>query len=507
MPAHAEPARPGRQGDCAGDAAAPEVAQVSRLPGGRGGGRSNMERLFGRPTYRAAAGEATGFNEVLTDPSMLTESDILPTGQLHAPAAIEKRTDRSRPTTARRVGRWLARLACLGLVAGLAAFNAWWYWRESRPPVDGRTIQDWIASGRYDRAEAALRERLRRAPHEVEARMTLARVLAARGDMIGCARELDRIPYWSPRRPEALFRAAQAYLAADRARDAESSLRALLDDDPLHPPDPGLYHDASQELLKILAAEDRWDDAYPIIWKAFDHAAPADRPLVLTMRIRSELERVAPAETIKVLRKYLAADPSDFEALRAMARAKLALGRHAEAVRDIESCLRARPDDPRAWRDYLSMLQSLGEQEAFDANLARVPRSAESEAEIWTFRAQASERAGDLNGAARNYREALSRNPNLSNAHYSLAIIEERLGHRQEAAAHRKRWQELRDARTRLPQAGRDYQAALAAASAPDAPPAALAKLRTASFRIAAIWADLGVDRAAEAFNQVGSSL
>ncbi len=437
---------------------------------------------------------------------MLTKSDILPTECL-APAAVEEHTRRSRPTSARGVGRWLSRLAFLGLLAGLAAFNAWWDWRESQPLASGQAIETWIASGQYDRAEAALRERLRRAPHEVEARVTLARTLAAHGDMVGCARELDRVPYWSPRRPEALFRAAQAFLAADRARDAESSLRALLDDDPLHPPDPGLYHDASQELLKILAAEDRWEDAYPIIWKAFDHSAPADRPLVLTMRIRSELERVAPAETIKVLRKYLAADPSDFEALRALARAELALGRRAEAVRDMESCLHARPDDPRAWSDYLDMLQSLGEQEAFVTNLARVPPSADSKAEIWALRAQSRERAGDLEGASRNYREALKRNPNLSNAHYRLAIIEERLGHREAAAAHRKRWQALRDARTRLPQAGRDYQAALAAASAPNASPADLARLRAASCRIAAIWADLGVNRAAEAFNQVASSL
>ncbi len=438
---------------------------------------------------------------------MLTESDILPTGQRLAPAAVEGPTARPRPIAARRAGRWLSRLALAALLAGLASFNAWWYWRESQPLADGRTIDGWIAKGQYDRAESALRERLRRAPHEVEARMALARTLAARGDLVGCARELDRVPYWSPRRPEALFRAAQAYIAADRARDAEASLRAVLDEDPLHPPDPGIYHDASQELLKILAAEDRWEDAYPIIWKAYDHAAPPDRPIVLTMRIRSELERVAPAETIKVLKKYLAADPDDYEALRAKARAELALGRRAEAVRDMESCLRARPDDPRAWRDYLGALQSLGEQEAFDATLARVPRSAESEPEIWTFRAQARERVGDIEAAARDYRRALELNPNLSNAHYRLALIEERLGHREAGAAHRKRWQALRDARTRLPQAGRDFQAALAAAGAPDAPPDALAQLRAASRRIAAIWADLGITRAAEAFNEVASGL
>ena len=228
--------------------------------------------------------------------------------------------------------------------------------------------------------------------------MTLARRLAARGDMLGCARELEQVPYWWPQRAEALFRSAQAFLMADRARDAEAALLAILDDDPLHPPDPGLYHDAGQELLKIYATEDRWEDAYGVIWKAYDHAAPPDRPLMLTMRIRCELERVAPTETLKVLRRYVAADPADFEARRAMANAELAMASGPRPLRDMEACLAGRPDDARAWRDYLAMLQSLGEQDAFNAAMARLPRSAESEPEIWMFRGQIKERNGDWPG-------------------------------------------------------------------------------------------------------------
>ncbi len=333
--------------------------------------------------------------------------------------------------------------------------------------------------------------------------MTLAKLLAARGDLLGCARELDGVPYWWPGRTEALLRQAQAYLAADRARDAEATLLTILDDDPLHPPDPGLYHDASQELLKIYATEDRWDDAYGIIWKAYDHAAPPNRPLLLTMRLRCELERVAQTETVKVLRRYLAADPDDFEALRALANAELAIGQRAEAVRDMEACLRARPEDPRAWRDYLAMLQTLGEQEAFDAMMARVPRSAESEPEIWMYRGQAKERAGDAKAAAQDYRKALELNPNLTNAHYRLYMIEERQGLRDSAAVHRKRWQELRDARTRLPDASREYQAAMVAVSTTEAGPPAIARLRASARHVAAVCAALGWTRAAEAFNQI----
>jgi tetratricopeptide (TPR) repeat protein len=439
---------------------------------------------------------------------MITESDVIaPCEGPAAPADSESavgRTPRIPPTPRNRLAT-VKRLLAVGLVAGLVGFNLWWYWRDTRPVEGLGTIEEMIGRQQYVQAEAALRERLRLSPHESETRVTLGRVLAARGDLLACARELDRVPYWSPRKAEAQFREAQAFLMADRARDAEAVLLALLDGDPLHPPDPGLYHDASQELLKIYATENRWEDFYSVIWKAHDHAAPQDRPRMLAMRIRCELDRVAPAESIKVLRRYVAADAADFEALRALANAELAVGQKAEAVRDMEACLRSRPEDSRAWRDYLTMLQSLGEVDVFNAALARVPAAAEVEPEIWMFRGQAREREGDWPGAAEHLRRALELNPNLLNARYRLAIIEDRLGHREQSAAHRKRWQELLDARTHLRQADAEYQAALAAASRPGTSSATA--LRASIKRLASLCDTLGWSRAAEGWNRVAASM
>ena len=296
--------------------------------------------------------------------------------------------------------------------------------RPSRHRGDDHPAAIHPGRGRLARAVAAPR-------HDGEARTTLGHVLAARGDYLACARELDRLPAWWPKKNEALFREAQAFLIADRARDAEATLLALMDADPLHPPDPGLYHDAGQELMKIYATENRWDDFYDAIWKAYDHSTPQDQQLVLGMRMKCELERVAPAESIKLVRRYVAADPEDFEAPRSLANTELALGLKAEAVRDMEECLRPARGPP-AWRDYLTMLQSLGEMDAFNAALARVPAAAEVEPEIWLFRGQASERQGDWAKAAEYLGKALELNPNLLNAHYRLAMIEDRLGHREQ---------------------------------------------------------------------------
>ena len=62
----------------------------------------------------------------------------------------------------------------------------------------------------------------------------------------------------------------------------------------------------------------------------------------------------------------------------------------------MRDCLDARHDDPRVWSDYLTMLHGLGETDAFDATMARVPSFAETEPDLWIFRGEASERARRL---------------------------------------------------------------------------------------------------------------
>ncbi len=62
----------------------------------------------------------------------------------------------------------------------------------------------------------------------------------------------------------------------DRAKDAEHAWLEVIKDDPLHPVSPDIFHDACQELLKLYAIEDRWEDAYPVIWTAYDRAPASE---------------------------------------------------------------------------------------------------------------------------------------------------------------------------------------------------------------------------------------
>jgi tetratricopeptide (TPR) repeat protein len=402
--------------------------------------------------------------------------------------------------TGRRRGALAWNLLAAGVIASLVGFNAWWYWRDSRPLADLPTVSDWMRREQFARAEPVLREHLRRSPHDGEARMMLARVLAGRGDPLGCARQLHEVPFWWPAKAEALLREGQSYIKIDRARDAESAWLELIKDDPLHPVAADLFQDACQELLKIYAIEDRWEDAYPVMWTAYDHASPIDQPVLLAMRMRPELERVAPKESIEIIRRYVAAAPDDWEARRALAQAEKALGRPAEAASQFQEILKGRPDDVRAWRDYLAMLLDQGDFDAFLDLLNRPPKSADTEPETWMFRGVAREKAGDWQAAAGFFQKAIDLDPTVPKYYYRLGMAEERLGLRKQAIAHRERTKVMNEARGKLSAAYSDYFAAQAPAksASPD--------LATACRHLGSICETLGWARAAQAWNRLAIS-
>ncbi|MGO9470903.1 MAG: tetratricopeptide repeat protein [Isosphaeraceae bacterium] len=391
---------------------------------------------------------------------------------------------------------WL-QLVGIPLALGLLGFNAWWYHRETRPLPDIATISRFMSRDQYAQAEPALLEHLRRSPHDGGARMMLARVYAARNDLLSCARQLHEVPYWWPQKWEALYREGQSYLMIDRARDAEHAWLEVIKDDPLHPVSPEVFHDACQELLKLYATQDRWEDAYPVIWTAYDRAPAPEKLTWLIMRMRAELERVAPKESVAQLRRYAAAAPDDWESLLALARAELALGDRASAERHFKACLQGRPDDLRAWRDYLAALLEAGELEPFLELLGTPPPAAESEPDIWFFRGVASEKAGDWKTAAAHFSKAIELNPFLAKAYYRRAVAEERLGLRDQAIIHRRKSKEINEARGQFPAA---YSGYLTSFDSGGSAPA------TAARRIATICETLGWARAAAAWNRLAMS-
>jgi hypothetical protein len=97
-----------------------------------------------------------------------------------------------------RLGPWALKLVVTCTIAILSGVNVWWYWRDNVALPNLKTVSEWIRREQYTRAEPVLHEHLRKSSHDGEARMMLARVLAGRGDLLGCARQLHAVPFWWP---------------------------------------------------------------------------------------------------------------------------------------------------------------------------------------------------------------------------------------------------------------------------------------------------------------------
>jgi len=387
---------------------------------------------------------------------------------------------------------WAGRLAFWILILGLIGLNAWWVW-DARPLESSRTISGWIDRKHLNEAERELCRCLRQSPYHGEARTLLARVLTARGDFLGSAKQLHQVPRWWPTKGEALVLEGQAFLMADRARNAEAAWKACLADDPLHLVPAATLAAAARELIGLYRLEGRDDEARAVLWGLYDRAEPAAHPSLLARLFRLHLEHEAPADAAATLRRFIETTPDDWEARRALARAEQARGQSAEASRHILACLNAQPTSLRVWRDRLAILLARGDLGGLTAAVAQLPPDADHDGELWKYRGLARVSREDWTGAADAFAEALKHQPGDAESHDHLARVAERLGDPNQADWHRRQSHALQAARTELAQALRD---ALQAIRNPRPGPTA------AVTRLISLCKTLGLSREAEAWSR-----
>ena len=339
----------------------------------------------------------------------------------------------------------LIRLVLFSLIAALLGFNGFWLYRN-RPAESLKTIDGWIARGNTQAAEPALRRLLVASPHNGDARMRLARLLASRDDYLNCAYELRQVPFWFRDKPEALFLEGQAYKLTNRARDAEEAWKECSLDDPLHPKPPQFQNGAARELIGYYLLENRLDEARETLWRGYDFGSPADRPGILLMRMRAELERISHEECLAKLRRFVAVNPEDWQARRALAFEEQWINNESEADKHIQACLKARPDDPKVWRTYLDILHQRGNRESLLAAISLIPTAINQDPEIWKYRGLAREWSGDLEAAAEAFRKAIALNPLEAEYFYKLGGVEQRLGLTDQAGEHGRQSKQLRRA-------------------------------------------------------------
>lgn len=351
-----------------------------------------------------------------------------------------------------RLIRWV-RWTCWLLSAALFVFGGFRLWRDLEPAPDLLKIERRVRSGDVKAAEQDLRTYLDKSPEHGDARRLLAWLLARKGAKRESAQELHKIPSWWPNKREAQFLEGQSFHELGLARDAEAAWRACVGDDPLHPADPGIVKNAAESLVALFLLEGRLNDARMVLWDAYNQASEAERPAVLGTRMRVELERIEPRESVETLNRQVTADPDDWQSRQALARAYQLAGFPDEADREIQTCLRQQPSNVQVWVAWLSLLRDRNDALGLERAMTQMPAeiATSKNPEIQKVRASVFESAGNLNLARQALELAIQADDYDEETHFRAARVLTRLGDEAAAARHHERYRVLKQARDRLP--------------------------------------------------------
>jgi len=412
-------------------------------------------------------------------------------------ASVASSTTPAAVAPGRRAAR-AVHLVGAGLSLALLALNGTLLWGR-RPPPDLKAIAKLTDPSAV---EAALKLRLARSPYDVETRRHLAMHYGQTNRPRESAEALALVPFFWPSKADALNFEGRQWLLAGYAAKAEQAFRAYLADDPNHPVDKPQRDKAEVALINVLSMEDRWDEVRELVWRIYDRVPPKDHREPTIMALRTRLERSSPAAALPTLRRYAEADPEDWQARRALARASQATGDPATADREGLAAIAAKPLDVAARRDRLAVLEARNDPKALLAAAAELPPESANDGATWAHRAWAHTQVGDLKAAVAAYREAARSLPFEPEIAYQLSLVERRRGDANAAEAARRRSTLLRDARAPIPKLLTEF---VDAADSPD--PKQVAARDAAAWGLAERCRTLGWARDAEAWARLPGEL
>lgn len=311
--------------------------------------------------------------------------------------------------------------------------------------------QDWV------RLERSLDRYMKKSPNETRAILLRSRLFAARRQYADCAKTLDSVAADAPERAESLLRSGQAWLEAGFRRKAEHAwLECLkLSGDELEL--PPIHQGCRRELAGLYAMERRRDE----LWKTTDelarHSLPRDRHEAYAMRVRFEFGMVEPQIALGLLEPAVARDPADFATRRAIGLYYLEAGQADKARAELYRCIEARRDDPTVWEAWLRCLYQTADLFGLEQALRELPVNADESAECWKYRAELSERNGDLDAAVSAIQRAVQLRPDVPEYHHRLGGFMMRRGQKEEGQAHLARNQSLQVAMKTLRDAYEEY--------------------------------------------------
>ncbi|MDG3007524.1 tetratricopeptide repeat protein [Paludisphaera mucosa] len=236
----------------------------------------------------------------------------------------------------------------------------------------------------------------------------------------------------------------RACLALGRAAQGEAALRRATEID------PGAVR-AWVLRLEILRVEDRWIDAAALGWRAFEAVAPEDRAAVLRELTLAALADLPDDLARDTLKKWIAADPDDFEAEAALLRRIGSDPRSDDPDQParqarLEALTAKHPDRPGPREALATLLADGGDVGRGRGVLDAWPPAAR-DARYDRLRGRWDlEYEGRPEEAAAAFRRALDAAPHDWRTHYRLARALTILGRRDEAAAAARATARIREA-------------------------------------------------------------
>lgn len=333
----------------------------------------------------------------------------------------------------------------VGVVLG-AAFMWLLDWR-SLPASGLDDARRASLAGKWDLVAGILQRYLRRFPEDAEAQILMARADAARGNVAGSLKRLQGVSEASNWSSEARLREGMVLNADHQGARAEQAFQRAIDEAQRADGRHSIMVAARVALVQLYALQMRRDEAREQVWPVL--AGSSDPAAVLELFTMIELG-AEPNDTAATLERFVAGDPEDFAARRALGSQYTVLGRTSEARQILEACLSERPGDVRAAEFLAQCLLDAAEFDACEALLQRVSDEGRTKAWYWRHRGYLCERKAEWAEARDKYAEAVRLAPTDSQAHHQLGTVLKRLGEEDDGQEHLDRGLELRAARTRI---------------------------------------------------------
>lgn len=195
-----------------------------------------------------------------------------------------------------------------GAVAIALGLGAAWLW-SFRWLQDGR---EQIGLHSYRAAEKSLSAFLAWHPTHAEGHFLLGGVYGELRNWELALREFRQVPVTVSIGEQARWRIGDVSMMLNRAADTEAALRETLE----HWPNS---LEARRGLIALYRWQDREFDAQPLVWEAFELTPVEDRAFLLAEWFRFRFAQHPPADTLRRLRAFLAAQPDDMQSAIALA--------------------------------------------------------------------------------------------------------------------------------------------------------------------------------------------